>query len=260
MRRGLISGVERVLGWESASLILDRIAAFKERGYVRREAMIQGLRALRVPHFHSFSKSVALPFEQSVELKLPFNDYGQASRLTQVALTSLLTVQRAGSGFFFWHKAFNEIFRVHRWLRQQTAQSRVQSCFLVGFVPTVSAFMMGSQSERILANMATVEGKAIFTLAFVFYLVGVVTVFVMLNRSRFNAGFSELVSAGGRLNFYAELICSDGPSKSRLSRLREVCQQSGRHELAMHARRLSLGFNVPRSSQKAILDADEDDF
>lgn len=260
MKRGRIFRADPVFGWESASSIFERIAAFKERGFVRRESLIQGLRSLGIHRFQSFSKSLALPFVQSTDVMLPFSDCCQANRLTQVALTSLLTVQQSGCGFLFWHKTFNELFRVHRWLRQQTAQSRVQSCFLVGFVPTVSVVMMGSQSERILTNMATLEGKMIFTLALMFYLLGVLSVFVLLSRSRFNAQFSELISVGGRLNFLTELICSDGPSKSRLNRLAEVCQLSGRHELTMYARRLSLGLNVPRSFQRAILDPEEEDF
>jgi hypothetical protein len=147
-----------------------------------------------------------------------------------------------GLAFSYWHKTFLDVFRAYRWMRQQSGQARVQSLFLIGFVPAVSMWMALSQRVRFAENMSTEQGKYILFTALILFVVGVVSVRAILLRAGYDSSYTELKSVGSRYNFLTEVVCSVSNESGKLGNLYDVCKRSGRGAISSFARKLLLGF------------------
>ncbi|NBX17108.1 MAG: hypothetical protein EBR09_07060 [Proteobacteria bacterium] len=230
------------LKWNDAAELITQMSEFRQRGFVCRDAVLETLRISKFNALRQFARILSLPFETDICDKLPVDTSFRQSKLSDAAARSLLRRRGLGSGFVFWQGTFLSVFRAHRRLNQQSGQARVQSVFLIFFVPAIALWMILSQYPRFSENISTDAGKSVGTASVILYLCGVISVRIILFRSIFRSAFCELKSVTGRFNFLTEMMCLPHQGRSKLSRIYDVCRDSGDKNIIACARRLNLGF------------------
>lgn len=236
------------LKWNDAAELITHMSEFRRRGLVCRDALLQTFLISKFNRLRQCARILSLPFETAAAGELPIDLSFQHSRLSDAAARSLLKREGLETGFLHWQRTFFSVFRAHRRLQQQSGQARVQSVFLIAFVPAIAIWMILSQYPRFSENIATDSGMAVGIAAVVLYICGVISVRIILYRSVFRSGFREFKSVTGRFNFLTEMMCLPMQGQSKLSRIYEVCRRSGNKDAVTRARRLNLGFEYSERS------------
>ncbi|MEY3901085.1 MAG: hypothetical protein RL189_391 [Pseudomonadota bacterium] len=244
--------------WTVASSALSSIGVVLSRRCVTRTALIQGLKNSESERLRIVAKSASLPLvsvNQALNTQNLLNPLPTLRRsasfdsLTQIVhgcVTTLLSAQFTAFDLRFWKTSLSNLYQVERWMRQQSAQSRVQALFLAGFLPVVSLLFCFFSHERFLANIRLPQGQILLALATVFYLLGVAIIAVLIQRSqgfvRRHRGFDE---SGGRLDFIQSLIATAALLRTKRERLIFATRLSGCATGDKFSRRLSCAMALP---------------
>lgn len=230
--------------WEASSAILESISSALNRGLTRRRSLLTSLEKSSDPSFRTWARAFSLPFshvDHCIEVK---KKSLILSGILEGTFDSLNARCSGGAVFNFWHRTFLDLFRVERWIRQQSAQARVQCIFLVGFVPSIAVALCFFNWQRFFANLQTTQGQVCLGLAFLVYLIGVYYLLVLLKAGHVQTRSRGLDAAGGRMLFLNDLLCAGGKRASKLSRYYEACVRTGRPDVQMRARTIWLGMDV----------------
>lgn len=246
--------------WDVASNALSSMAVYLSRRCVARTALIHGLRNSQSVHLRRLAKNASLPIASDgkelltsdFEIQRPaFKRTGPFDSLTQIiqgSVATLMSRQFTPFDLRFWRASFSNLYQVERWLRQQSAQSRVQAFFLTGFVPLVSVLFCFVSHERFLANLNHPQGQIVLFVAVMLYFLGVAGVVVLIDRSHgFVREHRGLDDTGGRLDFLQGLIASSASLRTKRERLIFATRHSGCTAGDQFARRLSCAMAVPQT-------------
>ncbi|MEN9809283.1 MAG: hypothetical protein RLZZ488_850 [Pseudomonadota bacterium] len=258
MMRAVFRNRYRSCEWNVASSALSSISVYLSRRSVTRAALIQGLKHSKSNQLKEIARTASLPLAPGkrvnitpdAEYPVPTNfrlvSFDSLTQIVHGCVTTLLSPQFTAFDVRFWRKSFSNLYQVERWMRQQSAQSRVQALFLSGFVPVVSLLFCLFSHERFLANVELPQGRIILTVAVMLYFLGLAGVLMLMDRSHgFVRQHRGLNDAGGRLDFIQSLIASAATLRTKRERLIFASRHSGCVRGDEFARRLSCAMSLP---------------
>lgn len=247
--------------WKVSGDIFNSISSALNRGHTRRVSILTALGASSDRMFRDWSRAYSLPFShigKDFEVK---KNSALLSGLIKGTFDSLTARASGGAGFNFWHRTFLDLFRVERWIRQQSAQARVQCVFLVGFVPAVAITLFIFNWQRFFANVQTSQGQVILGIAGFIYLIGVYCLLHLLRVGHVRTHSRSLDAAGGRMLFLNDLLCAGGNRASKLSRYYQACLRTERRDVQLYVRKISLGLETKGGDKfSGRMNAAEEDY
>jgi hypothetical protein len=233
--------------WEQADSLFRRLSdGLLRSSNLMRPAVIWAFRRASISKLRTLSVNACLPFEKKVETQPSGRTAEtQPQVLLAAALSSLVDPSFSAVRFSVWQSIFNELYRVHRWVQRQSAQSRLQAFFLMGFVPFVAVILGLFNFSTLLANLAEARGRTVFFVALVFYLVGFFWVSRLVQSGKGLFSNLDLSVVQGRLGFLNEILCASATARTRIGRLSAACSRSRQKDVNHFGRSLSVGLSGP---------------
>ncbi|NBW82379.1 hypothetical protein EBR21_11555, partial [bacterium] len=159
------------VNWDQADGFFRRLSdGLLRSSNLMRPAVIWAFKRAPSRRLQRLSGKACLPFVEQIESR-PTNRLvvTQPQVLLEAAICSLVKPSFNGVRFSVWHSMFNELYRVHRWVQRQSAQSRIQACFLTGFVPVIAVILGLSNFATFAGNLAQGRGQIVLFAAVVLY-------------------------------------------------------------------------------------------
>jgi hypothetical protein len=220
------------LTWEQTAHLFRLIGQRMASGTVARAALTAALMKSDSKLLQSAARHVALPLsdEQSNLAKASGKRQGadaQGARLVLKACEEMLARTPITAGLSFWRESFDNLYRVHRWVEQQSAQSQLQLKFLISFVPVVSCILCIMNGERFFSNLMTLQGRLFFLGAAILYAIGV-ALGRRLIRVAFGLGVQQgFGSSRTQLKFLTDLLSEGCQHSTKSQRFAAVCRRHG---------------------------------
>ncbi|MFZ9521413.1 MAG: type II secretion system F family protein [Silvanigrellaceae bacterium] len=240
------------LQWEQGDVLFRRISEGLTRSSNQmRPAVIWALSQTPCRSLRDLSRKACLPLSTSATAtNRQHRDKNQPRMLLEAAVGELVRPSSSANGFSAWFSIFNELHRVRRWILRQSAQSRIQAFFLMGFVPLVSIFLGLANLETFSTNLSVHRGQLMFLVALAFYLAGIFWVRSLVRSGQGLVSPRGLSDIQGRIGFLTEILAASANSSTRIGQLGSACAGSQRVSIQGFGRRLGCGI-----ASRAVHDA-----